>query len=196
MVILLIGISASLISLTVPTDDSLSGIAVSQAEKLVYVMEEISDRASMEGRVLGLKVSKNGYKFLYLSPNGKKKVQSDSLEQQHFLTYWDTLSWVPYSIEGIDTDVTFEEGITATLKVGGMKVETKDESLDEVDFDKQEREASSRDLPQVLFYPTGEVTPFRLRFIPENEDDANNPIMIIGTETGRFRLFDAEKDKL
>ena len=119
MVILLIGISASLISLTVPTDDSLSGIAVSQAEKLVYVMEEISDRASMEGRVLGLKVSKNGYKFLYLSPNGKKKVQSDSLEQQLFLTYWDTLSWVPYSIEGIDTDVTFEEGITATLKVGG-----------------------------------------------------------------------------
>ena len=66
----------------------------------------------------------------------------------------------------------------------------------EVDFDKQARDVEKRNWPQILFYPTGEVTPFRLRLIPEEGDDKNNPIMIIATETGRFRLFDSEKDRL
>ncbi|SFP12349.1 type II secretion system protein H [Ruminobacter amylophilus] len=196
MVILIMGISASVVSMTLPGDDSLAGSASEQADKLLLIMEEISDRASMEGRIIGLWVKPDGYTFLYQTPNGNKKLTNLSVEQQMFLSYWDQLTWSPYNVEGIATDVTFDEGIKAELKVGGMKVETKDETLDEVDFDKQARDVEKRNWPQILFYPTGEVTPFRLRLIPEEGDDKNNPIMIIATETGRFRLFDSEKDRL
>lgn len=196
MVILIMGISASVVSMTLPGDDSLAGSASEQADKLLLIMEEISDRASMEGRIIGLRVKPDGYTFLYQTPNGNKKLTNLSVEQQMFLSYWDQLTWGPYNVEGIATDVTFDEGIKAELKVGGMKVETKDETLDEVDFDKQARDVEKRNWPQILFYPTGEVTPFRLRLIPEEGDDKNNPIMIIATETGRFRLFDSEKDRL
>ncbi len=196
MVILIMGISASVISMTLPSDGSLAGTASEQADRLILIMEEISDRASMEGRIIGLHVEAGGYRFLYQTTNPQKKFDGMSVEQLMFLTRWEQLGWTPYQVDGVATEMTFDEGIKAELRVGGMKVETKDETLDIVDFDKQARDAERKDWPQVLFYPTGEVTPFRLRLIPEEGDDKNNPIMIIATETGRFRLFDPEKDRL
>lgn len=64
MVILIMGISASVISMTLPSDGSLAGTASEQADRLILIMEEISDRASMEGRIIGLHVEAGGYRFL------------------------------------------------------------------------------------------------------------------------------------
>lgn len=196
MVVLIAGITAAIVTVNLPGDGSLAARAREEAGRLVMTMEEMSDRAAMEGRLIGLKVTETGCRFLYLSPRGNKKTASRSIEQQMFETYWDKLSWIDYRPGDEDTATEFDEGITAELRVGGLRVETKDETLEAVDFDSRERDAVLREQPQVLFYPTGEATPFRLRLIPGKEDDKDDPIVIIGAETGRFRLFDPEKDKL
>ena len=110
MVILIMGISASVISMTLPSDGSLAGTASEQADRLILIMEEISDRASMEGRIIGLHVEAGGYRFLYQTPNPQKKFDGMSVEQLMFLTRWEQLGWTPYQVDGVATEMTFDEG--------------------------------------------------------------------------------------
>jgi general secretion pathway protein H len=116
-------------------------------------------------------------------------------------TYWDQLSWVQYDAEDVAVKKDFDEGVTVTLEVGGLAVETADSlaenKLESVDFKADARDVKKRELPQILFYPTGEVTPFRLNFlVTDGSVDPHSPVMIIGEELGNFRRFDPETDRL
>lgn len=197
MVIFLMGLTASMVSIALPANSTLEGNAQEQADRLLLIMEEISDRAAMEGRILGLRVDEKGYEFLYQARKpGKKLVQAQNLLAEFKTTSWDQMSWVSYTRDEIATKMDFSEDVFASLEVGGLEIESADSTLEDFDFDKEEHNVKDDIVPQILFYPTGEVTPFRLRLNIKGEDTRNNPIMIIGSELGNFRLFDSEKDKL
>lgn len=197
LVVFIMGLSASLVSLSLPPSPTLEGDANEQAERLMFIMQEISDRASMEGRVIGLRLEPDGYTFLKRVRSPAKTVKSSSLETELRKTYWDEMVWTEYTYEELATSKKFGEEITVSLEVGGLSIEEhKDDSLDAVDFDRDRHNANAQLMPQILFYPTGEVTPFRILFKTDGKYDKNAPVMLIGSELGNFHLFDPEKDKL
>ena len=179
----------------------MEGTADEQADKLILIMEEISDRAAMEGRIIGLHVNPSGYSFMMQVRNNARQTSNLSLKDELMRTYWDQLSWVQYDAEDVAVKKDFDEGVTVTLEVGGLAVETADSlaenKLESVDFKADARDVKKRELPQILFYPTGEVTPFRLNFlVTDGSVDPHSPVMIIGEELGNFRRFDPETDRL
>jgi general secretion pathway protein H len=196
MVVFIMGMVMSVISLALPPSSDFEGHPHEQAERLRFIMEEISDRATMEGRVIGLRLEEDSYKFVIQSRSNSKVVDgSKSLEQEILITDWELLSWVEYSRDDIATSKNFSEEVFVTLEIGGLSIQTKEEGFDDFDFDKDKTKAGEKQ-PQILFYPTGEVTPFRLRFNIKGQDTKDDPIMIIASELGKFRLFDPEIDKL
>ncbi|MEE1339922.1 MAG: type II secretion system minor pseudopilin GspH [Succinivibrionaceae bacterium] len=196
MVIFLMGMVTSMVSLALPPSTSLEGDPYEQAERLNYIMDEIADRASMEGRIIGLRVEENGYEFMVQSQTSTRTVSAPkTLEEEFMVTDWDRLGWVTYDREDIATKKNFSDEVFVSLEIGGMQIQTNDETMRNYDFEKEKHNAKAK-IPQIYFYPTGEVTPFRLRFQIKDVDTKNNPIMIIGSEIGKFRMFDPEKDRL
>ncbi len=198
MVIFIMGLMASMVTAALPGSSTLEGSAEEQADKLILIMEDVSDRAAMEGRIIGLHVSELDYEFEIQTKAPNRTVKNMKLQDELKRTWWDQLSWVTYDVEDLATKKEFDEGVTASLEVGGLSVEADTKSpdkLEDVDF-KEEEHSDKKNIPQIFFYPTGEVTPFRLRFYVEGNSDSQNPIMIIGEELGNFRRFDPEKDRL
>jgi general secretion pathway protein H len=197
MVIFLMGMTASMVSIALPANSTLEGSVQEQADRFLLILDEIRDRSAMEGRIIGLRVNENGYEFLYRTKvPGKKLIQSANLMSEFSNTYWDQLSWIQYKREDIATVMNFTDDVYVTLEIGGLEIQNPDTSLEDFNFEKESHNVDEKMTPQILFYPTGEVTPFRLRLNIKNEDTRDNPIMIIGSELGSFRLFDSEKDKL
>ncbi|MEE3421285.1 MAG: type II secretion system minor pseudopilin GspH [Succinimonas sp.] len=201
MVLLIMGLMVSVATTALPGGGTLEGTADEQADKLILIMEEISDRAAMEGRIIGLHVNPSGYSFMMQVRNNARQTSNLSLKDELMRTYWDQLSWVQYDAEDVAVKKDFDEGVTVTLEVGGLAVETADSlaenKLESVDFKADARDVKKRELPQILFYPTGEVTPFRLNFlVTDGSVDPHSPVMIIGEELGNFRRFDPETDRL
>ena len=201
MVLLIMGLMVSVATTALPGGGTLEGTADEQADKLILIMEEISDRAAMEGRIIGLHVNPSGYSFMMQVRNNARQTSNLSLKDELMRTYWDQLSWVQYDAEDVAVKKDFDEGVTVTLEVGGLAVETADSlaenKLESVDFKADARDVKKRELPQILFYPTGEVTPFRLYFlVTDGSVDPHSPVMIIGEELGNFRRFDPETDRL
>ena len=201
MVLLIMGLMVSVATTALRGGGTLEGTADEQADKLILIMEEISDRAAMEGRIIGLHVNPSGYSFMMQVRNNARQTSNLSLKDELMRTYWDQLSWVQYDAEDVAVKKDFDEGVTVTLEVGGLAVETADSlaenKLESVDFKADARDVKKRELPQILFYPTGEVTPFRLNFlVTDGSVDPHSPVMIIGEELGNFRRFDPETDRL
>ena len=201
MVLLIMGLMVSVATTALPGGGTLEGTADEQADKLILIMEEISDRAAMEGRIIGLHVNPSGYSFMMQVRNNARQTSNLSLKDELMRTYWDQLSWVQYDAEDVAVKKDFDEGVTVTLEVGGLAVETADSlaenKLESVDFKADARDVKKRELPQILFYPTGEVTPFRINFlVTDGSVDPHSPVMIIGEELGNFRRFDPETDRL
>lgn len=197
LVVFIMGLSASMVSLSLPPSPELDGDANEQAERLMFIMQEVSDRATMEGRVIGLRVEADGYSFLKRVKSPKKTVKSSSVEAELMKTYWDETVWTDYSYDELATSKKFGDGITVKLEVAGISLdESKDATMEIVDFERERHVVDAKLNPQVLFYPTGEVTPFRILFMTDGKYDKNNPTMLIGSELGTFHLFDPEKDKL
>ncbi|WP_406547513.1 type II secretion system minor pseudopilin GspH [Succinimonas sp.] len=201
MVLLIMGLMVSVATSALPGGGTLEGTADEQADKLILIMEEISDRAAMEGRIIGLHVNPTGYSFMMQVRTNARKTSNLSLKDELMRTYWDQLSWVQYDAEDVAVKKDFDEGVTVALEVGGLAVETADSlaesKLESVDFKADARDVKKRELPQILFYPTGEVTPFRLNFlVTDGSVDPHSPVMIIGEELGNFRRFDPETDRL
>ena len=201
MVLLIMGLMVSVATTALPGGGTLEGTADEQADKLILIMEEISDRAAMEGRIIGLHVNPSGYSFMMQVRNNARQTSNLSLKDELMRTYWDQLSWVQYDAEDVAVKKDFDEGVTVALEVGGLAVETADSlaenKLESVDFKADARDVKKRELPQILFYPTGEVTPFRLNFlVTDGSVDPHSPVMIIGEELGNFRRFDPETDRL
>ncbi len=196
LVVFLIGMAATVTTVALPGADTLEGTANEQAEKLQMIMEEIAERSAMEGRIIGLRIEKDSYAFMMLQKSSKKTVVADKSSMAQFmLSQWDQLSWVDYKNENLATKMKFDEGITASLEIGGLSLETSDTTLDTYKFEEEAHNAKPV-TPQILFYPTGEVTPFRLRLNLQDEPRGMVPVMIIGSEVGTFRMFDPEKDRV
>lgn len=201
MVLLIMGLMVSVATSALPGGGTLEGTADEQADKLILIMEEISDRAAMEGRIIGLHVSEHGYSFMIQARTSSGQPGNLSLKDELMRTYWDQLSWVQYDAEDVAVKRDFDEGVSVSLDVGGLAVETADSmaetKLETVDFRADARDVQKRDLPQILFYPTGEVTPFRMNFlVSDGSVDPHAPVMIIGEELGNFRRYDPERDRL
>ena len=195
MVILIMGLTASVVQITLPGSTTLEGSTEEQAETLTYIMDEILDRSAMEGRIIGLRVDEDGYRFEIQTKNDLKQLKNADITTRLRQTKWDTLKWIGYEADGVATEMKFSEGVTVELETGGLSIQTKDTTLDKYDFDTKSHDVD-KDIPQIFFYPTGEVTPFRLIFKINGGYDRKNPIIIIGSELGTFRLFDSDKDKL
>ena len=198
VVVFIMGMAVSVVSLALPPSSSLDGDPQEQADRLRYIMEEIADRASMEGRIIGLRIDENSYKFMIQQHARTKVVDgAKSIEQEIKITDWDMQEWVVYQREDIATEKEFSEDVYVTLEVGGLSIVTNEEGYTDYDFSKESYKAESeRKAPQIYFYPTGEVTPFRIRLNIKDVDTKDDPIMIIGSELGKFRLFDPQIDKL
>ncbi len=152
LVVFLIGLTAQMVAVTLPTSTELEGNPAMQAEQLMYIMREISEKAVMENRLIGLRINKNGYEFLILTKNSKKTTSELSLEAKLQHTFWDDLTWVTYSDENIATKRDFGEEVTVDLSVGGLSTDDKaSEKLEQYNFTMDEHKANNKNTPQILF---------------------------------------------
>lgn len=192
IVIVLMSVISSMVMLAIPGGDSMEGNAVDSLTKLMYTMQEITDRASMEGRIIGLKISPTKYEFLHRVKDTSKSVKvKPELIEELKITRWDTLKWGEYTNGDLTTKSDFDENFNVKLEISGLSIETVDTTMNSVDFEALSR-SNKKDVPQILFYPSGEVTPFKLTLEYSDSDEYGDTIgrvHLIGSELGRFEVI-------
>lgn len=192
LAVFIMGIIINMVALSLPASSSLNGSMTEKAESLRLILERVSDHASMEGRIIGLCVNAHGYKFVVRGKDSKSSKVITG-EEKFKQTLWDSQSWVDYSLEGVVTSDDFsEDGISLELEVGNLKIEDSDTSFNLVDFDMRSHD-TEKNIPYILLYPTGEVTPFKLKFVSD-EQDKNEVVGIVANEIGQFRDYDVSVD--
>lgn len=194
IVIMLMGVMISMVSLTLPEDFSTSGKARTLSDKMKLIMEEIRDRASMEGRLIGLRIDERGYKFLYRVKNNYAQSQEfEDLTQELMLSEWDRMRWELYPNETLKVSDEIDDELRFSLEIGGLKIESDSDVQSFEDFDfEADRHSNRKEYPQILFFPTGDITPFKL-YVNYMGDYIEEYICIEGKEIGKIDIVSSEE---
>ena len=167
MVLLLVGLSVSSISLSVnPHSKSVSGMALEQAQKTADLMREISDETTYTGKTVGLFVAEKTLQFVERVP---PQAETSSFSDLHSriiarITAYDRMKWAVLTRPSRgESMVSVPDGTEISLQLGGLELDTSSDrtSLERFNLDGME---SDEIKPQILFYPTGEMTPFVIDF--------------------------------
>ncbi|MGN1394526.1 MAG: type II secretion system minor pseudopilin GspH [Succinivibrionaceae bacterium] len=180
----IVGLIINMATLSVPSGVYSDYTPEAEAERLSKIIQEIEDRASMEGRIIGLHLENNGYKFVIRNKNTKKKLSIND-ENKFKTTDWDIQDWVTYQNDNIITERNFEDNLELYAEIGNLEILSPDRSMNSINFNMESHKARNSD-PHILFYPSGETTPFKITFI-DTDNDNKNKVTIIGNELGEIK---------
>ena len=147
-----------------------------QAKRFIALTELVMDETVLSGQFLGIVVDPDGY---------------------HFVVYKDE-KWQPMTSDRLVTEHQMDEGITLEVIVDGLPLTQSDEE-NETWFDDDdpfaEQDSSSLDddkkkypEPQIMLFPSGEISPFELHFISKDGDGKDIEELVTGTALGQLTL--------
>lgn len=170
LVALLMGLAASAVTLSM-SNAGPEQVLKKQAQRFMAATELVLDETVLSGRFVGIVVDDTQYQFV-LYNEGK---------------------WVPIEQDKMLATQQLEPGISLDLMLDGMPLMQEDEQddswFDEPFIDELSAEEKKKNpQPQILLFPSGEMTPFELRFI--TVDDRRQPIesLVVGDALGRLSL--------
>lgn len=168
LVILLMGLSAAAVTMSIGNSGPQQALEKT-AQQFIAATELVLDETVLSGYFVGIVVEKNSYRFVYYK-DGK---------------------WSPLEKDRILSEKQMEPGVTLNLVLDGLPLVQEDEE-DESWFDKPLIEPSAEDKkkhpePQILLFPSGEMSAFELSFIAKTDSGLLN-VLVVGDALGRLTL--------
>ncbi|MCK5819559.1 MAG: type II secretion system minor pseudopilin GspH [Psychromonas sp.] len=150
MTILLIGLTATVVVMTLPSNTNKASSPIWQADRFIVLLQLAEDQALMSGNEFGIVFDDNTYQFAIYNYIKKK--------------------WLPIGTGGLDKKIKLPDNLRLEKILNGSvwgKVQKVEEEPfikdhEQVKIEVKEKTVSLK--PQVFVMSSGELTPFRLVF--------------------------------
>ncbi|WP_394132896.1 type II secretion system minor pseudopilin GspH [Shewanella maritima] len=176
LVALLMGIAATMITLTSSTAGPKQALE-KHARQFMAATELVIDEAVLSGAFIGIVIEDSQYQFVMY-------------EEQ---------KWQPIIQDRLLTTKTIDDGMQMNLVLDGMPLEQEDEQSESWfddpfidDKDKEERKKYPE--PQIMLFPSGEMTPFELTFVFDLPGTQQETVRVVGDALGRMALGQFDED--
>lgn len=174
--VLLMGLAASAVTLSMggaSQEKALERLAV----QFMMSAEMVLDETVLSGQFIGIVVEKDSYEYVYYD--------------------YDDGKWKPLEQDRLLSARQMEPGFELHLVLDGLPLVQEDEEQDSW-FDEPLIEPSADDKkkypePQILLFPSGEMSAFELSFVTRNEMNKEIEVVVFGDVLGRLKL-DHEDD--
>ncbi|MCH1930465.1 type II secretion system minor pseudopilin GspH [Shewanella sp. A25] len=168
LVVLLMGLTAAAVTMSIGNSGPKQALEKT-AQQFIAATELVLDETVLSGYFIGIVVEKDHYQFVYYN-DGK---------------------WNPLEQDKLLASKQMEPGVVMNLVLDGMPLVQEDEEEDSW-FDEPLIEPSAEDKkkhpePQILLFPSGEMTAFELSFITKT-DRGPIDVLVVGDALGRLSL--------
>jgi len=177
VVVMIIGIVTAVMTVNLPGED-LNKKIKHEALRLIQVGRIALDEAQIQAKEIGLEVSDQGYRFLYLNHGRWLPVSDDKAFAEHA---WPRGLKIDLSLESFGfsaDDDRFKLGKQLGRKLrradnrkrAAAEKNGTDNAPDTNSGDTNDTTPQKKINPQIYFLSSGELTPFRLALIDESQD--------------------------
>jgi len=175
LVVLLMGLAATAVTLSFGGANQKQALE-RLAQQFMMSSEMVLDETVLSGQFIGIVVAENGYEYVYYDDEGK---------------------WKPLKQDRLLASREMEPGIELALILDGLPLSQEDEEetswFDEPLIEPTEEEKKKNPEPQILLFPSGEMSAFELAFIARDEQGKQIEVVVVGDSLGRLKL-DYEDD--
>lgn len=169
LVVLIMGLAASAVTFTTGGADKQQALE-RVARQFMASTELVLDETVLSGHFIGIVIEKDSYKFVFYDEGKWKPLQQDRLLAERQMEY----------------------GVQMHLVLDGLPLSQDDEEQDSW-FDEPLIEPSAEDKkkfpePQVMLFPSGEMSSFELTFVSKDELGNEIEALVVGDALGRLTL--------
>lgn len=167
--ILLMGISAAAVTMSIGNSGPQQALDRT-AQQFIAATEMVLDETVLSGQFIGIVIEKTSYQFVFYK-DGK---------------------WVRLEKDRLLSEKQMVAGISMDLVLDGLPLVQEDEKQESW-FEEPLIEPSSEDKkkhpePQVMLFPSGEMSAFELTFIAETGKGQQIDTLVVGDALGRLSL--------
>ena len=172
IVVVLMGLMAVAVTLSFNTSTPKQELE-KQAKRFMASTQLVLNETVLSGQFLGIVVKPDSYQFVIY-----KDDKWQSLENDRVLT-----------------ERKMEKGMTLSIVVDGLPLKQSDEEDSDRLFDdseqftlEDEHDKKTNPQPQILLFPSGELSPFELTFEMDDAHGKEFDVLVVGDALGRVTL--------
>lgn len=173
LVVLLMGLAAAAVTLSMGGSGPKQELERS-ARQFISATEMVLDEVVLNGQFVGVVVDDHSYEFVLRKED----------------------KWVPLKNDRLLAKREFDSDTSLSLVVEGLPLTQEDEQDDtlfEQPFEEAETELSQPEdkalqTPQILLFPSGEMTAFELTFFHKSHDGQDAEVLVVGNALGQMTL--------
>ncbi|WP_185826908.1 type II secretion system minor pseudopilin GspH [Shewanella canadensis] len=169
LVVLLMGLAASAVTMSMSGADKQRELERS-ALQFMTATEMVLDETVLSGHFIGIVIDDESYKYVF----------------------YDEGKWKPLTQDRILSERQMEYGVKLELILDGLPLVQDDEEEDtwfeEPLIEKSEEDKKKFPEPQVLLFPSGEMSTFELIFSSKDESGRDIEALVVGDSLGRLTL--------
>ncbi|QYJ82253.1 type II secretion system minor pseudopilin GspH [Shewanella aegiceratis] len=169
LVVLLMGLAAAAVTYTTSGADQHKALEHT-ARQFMAATELVLDETILSGHFIGIVIDKQRYEFVV----------------------YDEGKWKPLQQDRLLAAKEMEPGVEMHLVLDGLPLTQEDEEdeswFDEPLIERSEEEKKKFPEPQVLLFPSGEMSVFELTFVGKDERGQEIEALVVGDALGRLTL--------
>lgn len=169
LVILLMGLTAAAVTMSIGNSGPQQALDRT-ARQFIAATEMVLDETVLSGRFIGIVIEKTSYQFVFYK-DGK---------------------WDPLDKDRLLSEKQMEPGVVMNLVLDGLPL-VQDDEEDDSWFEEPLIEPSADDKkkhpePQVMLFPSGEMSAFELTFISKTDKGQQAEALVVGDALGRLTI--------
>lgn len=169
LVVLLMGLAATAVTLGMGGASKEKALERT-AQQFMMSTEMVLDETVLSGHFVGIVIEDTSYKYVYYE-EGK---------------------WKPLEQDRLLAEREMEPGVEMVLVLDGLPLvqddEEQDSWFDEPLIEKSADEKKKFPEPQIMLFPSGEMSAFELSFVSEDEMKQDIEVVVFGDALGRLRM--------
>lgn len=169
LVILLMGLTAAAVTMSIGNSGPQQALDRT-ARQFMAATEMVLDETVLSGQFIGIVIEKTSYQFVFYK-DGK---------------------WEPLDKDRLLSEKQMEPGVVMNLVLDGLPL-VQDDEEDDSWFEEPLIEPSADDKkkhpdPQVMLFPSGEMSAFELTFITKTDKGQQAEALVVGDALGRLTI--------
>ncbi|MGI2209082.1 type II secretion system minor pseudopilin GspH [Shewanella baltica] len=169
LVILLMGLTAAAVTMSIGNSGPQQALDRT-ALQFIAATEMVLDETVLSGQFIGIVIEKTSYQFVFYK-DGK---------------------WEPLDKDRLLSEKQMEPGVVMNLVLDGLPL-VQDDEEDDSWFEEPLIEPSADDKkkhpePQVMLFPSGEMSAFELTFITKTDKGGQAEALVVGDALGRLTI--------
>ncbi len=169
LVVLLMGLAASAVTMTMSGADRNKELERT-ALQFMAATEMVLDETVLSGHFIGIVVEDTSYKFVY----------------------YDEGKWQALDQDRLLSERQMDPGVEISLILDGLPLVQEDEEQDswfeEPLIEKSEEDKKKFPEPQIMLFPSGEMSAFEMTFFSHDEKGKEIEALVVGDSLGRLTL--------